>query len=261
MTKKLFALFGNPVSHSKSPLIHNYVFKELGINACYTRYLLENKSRLRAKFFELGLDGVNITVPFKEYAFEACDQLDEFARNIGAVNTIVLKDGQLCGYNTDAPGFMASLGLFAPKKAIILGAGGTARAIAFALRSNNIEPLILNRSAGRLEFFKEHKFFVATLDEPVSGSFDLIINTTSAGLIDDELPIEKDRLIGLLSNAKLAYDCIYKETPFLKIAKKLGVDSRNGLDMLIWQAIFAFEKFTDVKIDTAKVQEIKKIIC
>lgn len=257
MNKRLFALFGNPVFHSKSPLLHNSLYKELGIDACYTRYLLEDGSRLKEKFFSLGLDGVNITVPFKEDAFEACDFLDEFAKNIGAVNTIILKDGKLHGYNTDAPGFMASLGSLVPKSAIILGAGGTARAIAFALRAEGIEPLIVNRSAGRLEFFKKHGFHTSTLDNAISGSFDLVVNTTSAGLTNDELPMQKEILSDLLSTAKLAYDCIYKETPFLKLATELGIDRKNGLDMLIWQAFFAFEIFVDKKIDKKYIEVMR----
>ncbi len=257
MNKRLFALFGNPVFHSKSPLLHNSLYKELGIDACYTRYLLEDGSRLKEKFFSLGLDGVNITVPFKEDAFEACDFLDEFAKNIGAVNTIILKDGKLHGYNTDAPGFMASLGSLVPKSAIILGAGGTARAIAFALRAEGIEPLIVNRSAGRLEFFKKHGFNTSTLDGAISGSFDLVVNTTSAGLTDDELPMQKEILSDLLSTAKLAYDCIYKETPFLKLATELHIDRKNGLDMLIWQAFFAFEIFVDKKIDKKYIEVMR----
>ncbi len=260
MDKRLFALFGNPVSHSKSPLLHNSLYRQLGLDACYTRYLLHDGRLLAEKFLSLGLSGINITVPFKEDAFDACDFLDEFAKNIGAVNTIILKDGKLHGYNTDAPGFMASLGALDPKSAVILGAGGTARAIAFALRANGIEPLILNRSAGRLEFFKQHGFSTSTLDGDIDKEFDLVVNTTSAGLTDDELPMQKDMLRKLLSKTKLAYDCIYKETPFLKLAAELHVDRRNGLDMLIWQAFFAFEIFVDKKIDRKYIEVMRNAV-
>ncbi len=257
MDKKLFALFGNPVFHSKSPLLHNSLYKTLQIDACYTRYLLDEGRLLKEKFLALGLSGMNITVPFKEDAFAACDNLDSFAKDIGAVNTIVLKDGLLCGYNTDAPGFMASLGSFAPNSALILGAGGTARAIAFAMRASNIEPVIVNRSAGRLSFFREHNFKTATLDENIGQYFDLVVNTTSAGLTDDEFPMTRERLRSLLMGSKLAYDCIYKETPFLKLAKELNIDSKNGLDMLIWQAFFAFEFFIDKKIDKKYIEVMR----
>ena len=85
---KLFAIFGNPVSHSKSPLMHNLAFSRLGIDACYTRYLLEDGSRLKETFFHLGLKGANITVPHKEAAFNACDVLDDFAKKIGHLGNI-----------------------------------------------------------------------------------------------------------------------------------------------------------------------------
>lgn len=262
MNKKLFAIFGNPVSHSKSPLIHNSLFRELGVDACYTRYLLDDGSRLKEKFFELGLDGINITVPFKEDAFLACDVLDDYAKIIGAVNTIVVKDGLLYGFNTDAPGFMASLDGFVPQKAIILGAGGTARAIAFALKKAGATVCIANRSGGRLEFFERADFRTVTfgvLDE--TERFDLVVNTTSAGLTDEELPLKEKKLTPLLSSAKLAYDCIYKETLFLKTAKKLGKENKNGLDMLIWQAIFAFEKFAGIDSDKRMLNVIRKVVC
>jgi len=86
---QLFSIFGNPVSHSKSPLMHNLSFKELNYKACYTRYRLEEGEKLKSKFLELGVKGANITVPHKEYAFNACDEVDEFAQKVGAVNTII----------------------------------------------------------------------------------------------------------------------------------------------------------------------------
>lgn len=260
MNKKLFALFGNPVSHSKSPLLHNSLYKELGVDACYTRYLLQEGFCLREKFFSLGLSGINITVPFKEDAFGACDEVDEFAKNIGAVNTIVLKDGKLCGHNTDAPGFIASLGDFCPKNALIIGAGGTARAIAFALRANKIEPLVANRGAERLVFFETHQFSVVRFDDLRESSFDLIINTTSAGLTNDDLPMQKEKIVSLLSQSKLAYDCIYKETQFLKLAKELDVDRKNGLEMLIWQAFYAFEILLGLRLDKRYIEVMRSAV-
>ena len=88
---KLFSIFGNPVSHSRSPLMHNSVFKALKYDACYTRTYLEDGSKLKETFFALGLKGINITVPHKEHAYTACDVLDPFAKKVGAVNTIVEK--------------------------------------------------------------------------------------------------------------------------------------------------------------------------
>ena len=106
---KLFAIFGDPVSHSRSPLMHNNVFRELGFNACYTRIHLKDGDRLRETFFGLGLDGANITVPHKEAAFKACDEVRGFAKKIGVVNTLINENGRLVGYNTDADGFLYAI--------------------------------------------------------------------------------------------------------------------------------------------------------
>jgi len=109
---KLFTIFGNPVSHSKSPLMHNLSFQGLEYNGIYTRYKLEDGSTLKQKMLSLNIEGANITVPHKEHAFNACDELDAFAQKVGAVNTIVNKNGKLYGYNTDAPGFLKAISEF-----------------------------------------------------------------------------------------------------------------------------------------------------
>jgi len=159
--KTIFAIFGNPVKHSKSPLMHNCAFKALGAGGCYTRYLLPDGEKLRNRFFELGLKGANITVPHKEYAYEACDSLDSFAEKARAVNTIVERDGLLHGYNTDAPGFLKAVKSFSGiKRVLFLGAGGTAQSTAIILRDSGYDITILNRSAQRLEFFLK-KYFAA----------------------------------------------------------------------------------------------------
>ena len=131
---KLFTIFGDPVSHSRSPLMHNHVFKTLSLNACYTRTQLLEGSRLRETFFAKALSGANITVPHKGAAFIACDEIRGIANEIGAVNTIVNENGRLIGYNTDADGFLSAIQSFGPlKSALILGAGGTAKALATVL--------------------------------------------------------------------------------------------------------------------------------
>jgi len=155
--KKLFAIFGNPVSHSKSPLMHNLSFQGLGYDACYTRYLLDNGSKLKETFFDLQLKGVNVTVPHKEHAYAACDELDAFAQKVGAVNTIVEKEGKLYGYNTDAPGFLKAISEFKDVRTVLfLGAGGTAQSTSSILRDESYEVTLLNRSEGRLEKYKEN---------------------------------------------------------------------------------------------------------
>ena len=250
MAKELFAIFGNPVSHSKSPLMHNYAFRELGYDGCYGRYLLEDGEKLRETFLALGLKGINITVPHKEHAYRACDILDPFAQKVGAVNTIVKKEGKLYGYNTDAPGFLKAISTFDAKKVLFLGAGGTARATAVILKEAGYEVTILNRSAGRLEPFIQEGFATATFETFVPESYDLVINMTSAGLHDDALPAPKEILDTVIPAAKACVDVIYgKETPFVKLAKHYGKPTKDGSDMLLYQGILAFEHFTDHRYD------------
>ena len=243
----LFALFGNPVSHSKSPLMHNLTFQGLNYPGCYTRYLLEEGEKLRETFFALGLKGANITVPHKEHAYRACDHLDVFAEKVGAVNTIVEKEGKLYGYNTDAPGFLKAISEFDNVKTVLfMGAGGTARSTSAILREEGYEVTILNRSKERLESFKEEGFRTATFESFEYKPFDLIINMTSAGLEDDSLPAPREILDAVIPSAKACIDVIYgKETPFLKLAKTYKKSTKDGSDMLLYQGIIAFEHFTD----------------
>ena len=247
MPKQLFAIFGNPVSHSKSPLMHNLTFKALGINACYNRYKLEEGEQLREKFFSLKLKGVNVTVPHKEYAYRACDELDEFAKKVAAVNTIVEREGKLYGYNTDAPGFLKAISEFeGATKVLFLGAGGTAQSTSVILKEAGYEVTILNRSEGRLQRYREEGFQTYTFEDFKAEQYDLVINMTSAGLEDDALPCPQEILQEVIPSAKACVDVIYgKETPFLKLAKSYGKPTKDGADMLLYQGVIAFEHFND----------------
>ncbi len=252
----LYAIFGNPVSHSKSPLMHNLAFKGLGFDGCYNRYRLEEGEKLRETFFALGLKGINITVPHKEAAYRACDLLDPFAQKVGAVNTIVEKEGKLHGYNTDAPGFLKAISEFEDAKEVLfLGAGGTAQSTAVILKEAGYEVSILNRSASRLERFAQEGFETATFETFTPQPYDLVINMTSAGLEDDSLPAPKTILDAVIPSAKACIDVIYgKETPFLKLAKQHGKPTKDGSDMLLYQGIIAFEHFTDHRYEFDKIK-------
>jgi len=256
---KIFTIFGDPVSHSRSPLMHNSVFKALSIDSCYTRTHLTDGSKLRDVFLDKGASGANITVPHKEAAYEQCDEVRGIAKEIGTVNTLILENGQLIGYNTDADGFIAAIQSFGElSTALIIGAGGTAKALAIALRHHSITPTVLNRSLGRLEYFKEKGFEAYDWETFTPRTFDLIINTTSAGLTDNELPIPKDFLTALLSAAKGAIDVIYgKETPFLKEVKKADLPSKDGSDMLLEQGVLANALFIN---DSASHDSIRTIM-
>ncbi len=227
--------------------MHNLAFQDLGFDACYTRYLLENGEKLKETFFTLGLKGINITVPHKEHAYNACDVLDPFAKKVGAVNTIVEKEGKLYGYNTDAPGFLKAISEFKEVKTVLfLGAGGTAQSTSTILRDEGYKVTLLNRSSPRLEKYKKEGFKTFTFDDFIPNTYDLIINMTSAGLEDDSLPAPKEILDGVIPKTKACVDVIYgKETPFLKLAKTHAKPTKDGSDMLLYQGIIAFDYFTD----------------
>ncbi len=258
--KKIFAIFGNPVSHSKSPLMQSYALYGLGIDGCYGRYRLENGDALRDKFFELGLDGANVTVPHKESAFRACDEVDEFAKRVGAVNTVVRRGDRLYGYNTDAMGFLRVVESFgAVKNILFLGAGGTAKATSAILKDRGYRVDILNRSAKRLESFKG-EFNIYTFDNfKPEIEYDLVVNMTSAGLSDDNLPAPVEILEATVPDAKGVIDVIYgKETPFLKFAKSKAVLARDGEDMLIYQGVLAFQYFIGINSRFEQIENIMR---
>ncbi len=248
----MFVIFGNPVSHSKSPLMHNYFFKKMNLNHCYGRYKLEDGSKIIDKFKELKIKGANVTIPHKEWAYKLADEVRGVAKEMGAVNTLVLEDNKVIGYNTDGPGFMEIIKEFDYKKPLIIGAGGTARAISYLLKAD-----IVNRSENRLNFFKEKGFNTYTWDNFEFKDYDLIINTTSAGLKDDSLPMPKEMLEKIFKNAKYAVDVVYgRETPFLKLAKKYNLITRDGLYLLVYQGILAMELFLGKKLNKKEVEKI-----
>jgi len=250
---KLFTIFGNPVAHSKSPLIYNRCFNFYGLNNyCYTRNLLKDGKNIVKVFKELQISGASVTVPHKEWAYRLADEVRGIANNIKAVNCLVLEGDKVIGYNTDAEGFMESISQWKYQNVLILGAGGTAKAISMMIPNAHI----LNRSQNRLKDFTHTTTY--TWDNFKTKKYDLIINTTSAGLSDNNLPAPKEILESLLKNAKYVADVIYNETPFQKLAKKYNLPIKDGSDMLVYQAVMQFEKFVDFKVDKKEVATLMK---
>ena len=253
---KLFAIFGDPVAHSRSPLMHNSVFKHLKYNACYTRVHLTDGSKLKETFFALGLSGANVTVPHKEAAYAACDEVRGFAKKVGVVNTLINENGKLIGYNTDADGFMFAIKEFGEiKNILILGAGGTAKALASRFMQEGINTSVLNRSPERLTYFKELGCDCFTWSDFKIASYDLVVNTTSAGLKDEELPAPLALLEEILDNTSFVADAIYgKVTPFLKMAKGKNIICKDGADMLLGQGVLANELFVNHELKTSDIK-------
>lgn len=253
---KLFSIFGDPVSHSRSPIMHNSVFKNLNYNACYTRTHLLDGSELKETFLSLGLSGANITVPHKEAAFEACDEIRGFANKVGVVNTIINENGKLVGYNTDADGFMFSMKEFTDiKDILILGAGGTAKALCTRFLQDNINVTVLNRSENRLTYFQELGCESNSWDKYKTKKYDLVVNTTSAGLKDENLPAPKNIIDNILNNTRYVADAIYgKLTPFLMLAKEKNITFKDGADMLLGQGVLANELFVNKELNKEDIQ-------
>jgi shikimate dehydrogenase len=238
--------------------MHNSVFKAYQMDACYTRTHLADGASLRNVFFAKALSGANVTVPHKEVAYSVCDEVRGIAQHIGAVNTLVLENDRLIGYNTDADGFMAALQSFGVlTNALIIGAGGTARALATVLRQNGIIPTVLNRSENRLDYFKVNNFLAYCWDNFPPATYEIIINTTSAGLADEELPLSSSLLSELFSRATCAVDVIYgKTTPFLREVQKAKLPYKDGSDMLLEQGVLANHLFMGGKISCDEIRVV-----
>ena len=258
--KKQFVIFGNPVSQSKSPQMHNAGFKYINFDGNYGRHQLDDGSTIRDVFLQNNYAGANITAPHKEFAYENADEVKGLAKEIKAVNTYINENGKIIAYNTDAPGFLKAIESFGTvNNVLLLGAGGTAKALALALQSRDIEVTVLNRSEVKLEFFKKHNIQCSTWDTFQVQNFDLVVNSTSAGLKDEELPCPKEILDNVLKNASFAFDCVYaKITPFLTLARDNNLIVKDGEDMLLYQGVLAFEYFTNTKADNLVVEAMRK---
>ena len=264
---KQYTIFGNPVEHSKSPQMHNAGFKHINFNGVYSKTLLEDGNDIAKVFLENNFSGANITVPHKEYAFANANIVDDIAQKIGAVNTYINENGKIKAYNTDAPGFYKAIEEFTNiKSVLLLGAGGTAKAIAVILRHNNIDVTVLNRSNNNRDFFinlgcKFYDWDGMRLLYSAGGivlKYDLIVNSTSAGLKDEFYPAPLELLKPLIQNTNYIFDCIYgKLTPFLQIAKEYEKPYKDGEDMLLYQGVLAFELFTDTKASKELIEAMR----
>ncbi len=267
---QLYGIFGNPVSHSLSPLIQNAAFSHLQINAAYLAFPIETGYLGIAfeAFRAMGMRGANITIPYKEEALNFIDDIPEDVdRRIGAINTVRNDHGTLLGYNTDGPGFLMALNeelSFNPegKSILVLGAGGAARSVVFSLaRAHANKVWVLNRHVERAQgltelaagFFSETEFeAVKYLYEVQGEAIDLVVNATSCGMKgNQDIPLD----LRILERKTAAYDLVYSpnETPFLQTAKALGFPHANGLGMLVNQAVLSFEIWTGKKDGVRKI--------
>lgn len=261
---------GWPVAHSRSPLIHGHWLATLGIPGRYDRIAVPppDIGRFLADLPSSGLIGCNITVPHKEAAYAAADRLDDIALAIGAANTLWLQDGQRLATNTDGPGFLANLdetvpGWSAnPGAALVLGAGGAARAIVWALRERGFSVRVANRTLERASDLAS-RFGIETTAHRLqdatglAAEADIIVNTTTLGMAGSEpLPLDMDRI----RPGTVASDIVYTPlvTPFLAAAAARGLPTVDGLGMLLHQAVVGFSRWFG--ITPTVTPELRRII-
>lgn len=245
----LCCIIGNPVEHSLSPTMHNAAYKKLGLNFIYVAFKVTDIKNVVLGIKSLGIKGVSVTVPHKVTVMPFLDKIDDLAKQIGAVNTIVNEDGKLFGYNTDAIGAIKALEEVTSllnKKVVLLGAGGAARAIAFGLKQKDARVTILNRTIANAKELaqKINSDYGSLLDIKKIQDAEIVINATTTGMSPkiDETIVTED----YLNKNQIIFDIVYnpKETMLLKLAKKKGCKVIYGYKMLLYQAISQFELFT-----------------
>ncbi|MBR0469896.1 MAG: shikimate dehydrogenase [Clostridia bacterium] len=268
-------IIGDPIEHTFSPNMHNFISEAVHNNYVYSAWHVKPE-RLGAAIEGLrafDIKGINVTSPHKVNVMQYLDEITDTARELGSVNTIVNRDGYLIGHNTDADGFCRSLEVEGVKisgsKILIIGAGGVTRPTIIRLIDHGAKEItVLNRTKSKAQALRDDilktKGFEIKTDADVL-KFDIVINTTSAGMEPQEnvLPTESIPEIDSLdfiNESTAVADMIYNpdETLFLAEAKKRGAKTINGLGMLIYQGIIAYELFTGTKLPDDMGERIRK---
>jgi len=254
------AIIGNPLSHSLSPVLHEFLLQELGMDGNYLAHEIyeEALGATLQDFEENGVTGFNVTIPFKQRIMQSLDVVEHAARVIGAVNTVRCQDDKLFGYNTDGIGFVRSLtnkGVqIGNRSAVVLGAGGAARAVVFGLIQQRVEKIsVCNRTLSRAEaLVREMRATTgfeaiaacAIQERDVLASLvedSILVNTTSLGMWPDTraLPFEIRSEAAKMIVVDLVYNPL--ETRFLQLARQMGATAIDGLDMFIFQGLAALQ--------------------
>ena len=268
---RVCGLIGNPVEHTMSPTIHNTIATIEEDNMVYVPFLVEKDLQTAINgAYAMDIHGINVTVPYKSDVISSIVEIDYEAEIIGAVNTLVRKEDGYKGYNTDLLGLERALrseGIdISKEKVIVVGAGGAARAAAFLCAFRNAkEIVILNRTVEKAEKIKEEiedkteygKIKVYSIQNwnQIEENDYLVIQATKVGMYPNsaESPIEES---AFFSKAKFVFDLIYTpfETKFMKIAAQMGVPVSNGLKMLLYQGVAAYEMWFDKQIKDTTVE-------
>ncbi len=257
----IYAVFGDPVGHSLSPVMHNSALAQAGLDGFYLAFRVKDIAAAVSGIRGLGIRGASITIPHKISVMKYLDQVDSLAAEIGAVNTIVNRQGVLCGYNSDCSGAIKALSektTINNKKVAVVGAGGGARAVGFGIKQEEGRLTIINRSRARGEkLASDLDCEFKPLSEVNQLPDHIIINATSAGMTphDDSVPLNTD----LLESGMVVMDMVYNplKTRFLAEAEKLGCITVDGVSMFVHQGAVQFELWTGEK---APVEIMRRVV-
>lgn len=250
-TSKIFCVIGNPVKHSKSPIIHNFIFNKLGLDAIYVAFEVKDLKTFFSFLRDVGISGVSITIPYKVESMNYVDWVDEMAGRIGAINTIKNEEGFLKGFNTDIEGIIKAFEVkgittLKGKSSLVLGTGGVSRSTVYALILLGTHTIVV---AGRSEektktLIDEVKPYFGDIEginfenvDSIVNEVDLIANCTPIGMVPDtdSLPVNAN----LIQKKHIVFDTVYtpSETKLLEIAKNVGAKVVYGVDMFVFQAL------------------------
>lgn len=261
---KLCCVIGNPIAQSLSPQLHNSLYKAMGLNFAFLAFQVSDVKHAIAGFKALNVVGISVTIPHKLEVMKYLDDIDETAKSIGAVNTIVNKEGKLIGTNTDWLGAVKALEKkthLSGKNVALLGAGGAARAVAYGLTKSKAKVSIFNRSLDKARqlrniFNLAGAYSLGETDKIADA--DIIVNTTSMGMIpNDKLtPIPMD----CINSKQIVFDIIHTptQTRLLKNAQKKKAVVIYGFEMLLYGAAKQFELYTEKKAPIGLMEKILK---
>jgi shikimate dehydrogenase len=258
---RLYAVVGDPVGHSLSPVMLNAAFAQANYNGVYTAFQVNDLPNAIAGIRALGIHGCSVTIPHKVAVMELLDEIDPMALRIGAVNTIVNEAGRLAGFNSDSPGAMAALLEKTPvahRRVAVIGAGGAARALAHGIAENGGRLTIVNRTPAKgQQLAQELRSDFCPLTDFSGVGFDIMVNTTSVGMAPDvdRMPLGHACLRPGMTVMDIVYNPL--ETRLLRAARDAGCTVVDGVAMFVHQGACQFERWTGKK---APVQLMKRIV-
>jgi shikimate dehydrogenase len=257
---KIYGIMGKPVSHSLSPAMHNAAFQAQGLNKVYVAFEVTDVARALDGFRAIGVGGVSVTIPHKQAVIPHLDAIDPVAQKIGAVNTLLIEDMHIRGYNTDWIGANQALETIVDLPAstvLVLGAGGSARAIGFGLQEKGATVILANRTLAKGQALaRDLNCECYPLEEIKNLKVDALVNATSVGMTPNVDATPVPRVV--LKNVPAVMDIVYapSETRLLREAQQAGCKTVNGAYMLLYQGVAQFELWTGRKAPVDVMKEI-----